>query len=89
MLLIVCGPIRLGCEIILDVAESTLNLIQKNVRNRRKQLGVSQEELADRSGLHRTYIGAIERGERNLTVASLEKLARALKCRVSDLVSKP
>src|ERR1043166_5959890 len=48
------------------------------VRTRRKQLGISQEELAGRAGLHRTYVADIERGARNLSLANIEKLAYAL-----------
>jgi transcriptional regulator with XRE-family HTH domain len=48
------------------------------VRRHRNNLGISQEELAFRSGLHRTYIGGIERGERNPTLSSIEKIAKAL-----------
>ena len=48
------------------------------VRTRRKKLGISQEELAGRAGLHRTYVADIERGARNLSLANIEKLARAL-----------
>jgi CheY-like chemotaxis protein len=48
------------------------------VRTRRKNLGISQEELAGRAGLHRTYVADIERGARNLSLANIEKLARAL-----------
>ena len=69
--------------------ESTLQIIAENVRNRRKKLELSQEELAERSGLHRTYVGAIERGERNITIISLEKVALALGCQVPDLVRAP
>lgn len=48
------------------------------VRSQRGELGISQEELAKRCGLHRTYIGAIERGERNVSLATLELLAVGL-----------
>src|SRR6185436_7235188 len=48
------------------------------IRTRRKLLGISQEELAGRAGLHRTYVADIERGARNLSLANIEKLARAL-----------
>jgi transcriptional regulator with XRE-family HTH domain len=46
---------------------------------------VSQEEFADLCGLDRTYVGGIERGERNLALVNVEKLARALKISLSDL----
>jgi transcriptional regulator with XRE-family HTH domain len=48
------------------------------VRKRRQRLGWSQEELADRCGLHRTYIGGIERGERNVSLRNLDLIARTL-----------
>jgi transcriptional regulator with XRE-family HTH domain len=51
------------------------------------ELGLSQEELAGRAGLHRTYIGSIERGERNLAVGNLFALADALKVDVAGLLS--
>jgi transcriptional regulator with XRE-family HTH domain len=48
------------------------------VRRRRAEVGLSQEALADRAGIHRTYIGGIERGERNPTLLMIHRLARAL-----------
>jgi len=48
------------------------------VRTERKRQGISQEELAGRAGLHRTYVADIERGARNLSLANIEKLAKAL-----------
>jgi transcriptional regulator with XRE-family HTH domain len=57
----------------------------KALRARRRQLGVSQEEFADLCGLDRTYVGGIERGERNLGLVNIEKLARALKISLSDV----
>ena len=50
----------------------------KKIRKRREELGISQEELADRAGLDRTYIGGVERGERNLGLLNLLKIAIAL-----------
>jgi len=55
------------------------------LRSRRAKLGVSQEEFADLCGLDRTYGGGIERGERNVALVNLEKLARALKISLSEL----
>ena len=48
------------------------------VRMLRKKKGFSQEAFADLCGLHRTYIGAIERGERNISLENIEKIARSL-----------
>lgn len=62
-------------------------VIAENVRRQRKVTGLSQEAFADKCGLHRTYIGAIERGERNLTVNTLSRIADALGCAASDLLS--
>jgi transcriptional regulator with XRE-family HTH domain len=57
----------------------------KALRARRRKLGLSQEEFADLCGLDRTYVGGIERGERNLALVNIEKLARAFKVSLSDL----
>ena len=57
----------------------------KAVRKRRHQLGVSQEEFADMCGLDRTYIGGIERGERNVALVNIEKIAKAFKLPLSQL----
>ena len=57
------------------------------VRTQRQILGMSQEKLAEASGLHRTYIGAIERGERNISLLNILKLAQALSVTPSDLLS--
>jgi transcriptional regulator with XRE-family HTH domain len=58
-----------------------------NIRTLRSQLGVSQEELADMCSLHRTYVGAIERGERNVTLSTLEVFSKALGVSVPDLLT--
>lgn len=57
----------------------------KSVRDWRHQLGFSQEQLAERADLHRTYVSDVERGARNVSLESIEKLARALKIPVSTL----
>jgi len=50
----------------------------EKVRELRKQKGLSQEELAFKANLHRTYIGMVERAEKNVTLLSIEKIANAL-----------
>ena len=56
------------------------------VRVLRTAQGMSQEVLAQKSGLHRTYIGGIERGEHNISLINIEKIARALKLSITDIV---
>src|SRR5271168_4531815 len=56
-----------------------------SVRTWRHRLGISQEELAGRAGLHRTYICDVERGARNVSLESIEKLARALEISTATL----
>jgi len=60
--------------------------VGRRVRTLREKAGWSQEELGFKSGLHRNYIGGIERGERNVAVVNLAKLARALSVRPRDLL---
>jgi transcriptional regulator with XRE-family HTH domain len=60
--------------------------LAQNVRALRSSLGLSQEELADRCGLHRTYVGAIERAERNVTLSTLEVFSESLGVPVPDLL---
>lgn len=55
------------------------------IRNRRHELGLSQKELAHRSGLNRTYISQLEQGTRNISLESAENLAEALKITLSEL----
>jgi transcriptional regulator with XRE-family HTH domain len=60
------------------VAKDLQTLFGKRVREIRQQLGISQEGLADRCGLHRTYVGGIERGERNPSLINIGRIADAL-----------
>lgn len=57
----------------------------KAIRRRRRELDLSQEELAERAELHRTYVSDIERGDRNPSLENIEKLAKALGIKVSAL----
>lgn len=58
----------------------------RRVRRERERLGFSQEKLGERAKLHRTYIGMIERAEKNITLVNIDKVARALGVRIKDLV---
>jgi len=62
-------------------------MLGKAVRQRRLALGWSQEKLAEQTGLHWTYVGGIERGERNVGFKNLVKLARAFKASPSELIA--
>lgn len=61
-------------------------VIASNIKKLREERGLSQEKLAAESGLHRTYIGMIERCEKNVTVVSLEKIASALNVEIIELI---
>jgi transcriptional regulator with XRE-family HTH domain len=60
-------------------------LVGKRIRALRKEKGLSQEELGDLADLHYTYIGAVERGERNCSIDSLSKIAKGLDANVVEL----
>jgi transcriptional regulator with XRE-family HTH domain len=67
---------------------SILNVIGSNVRHYRTILGLSQEKLAELAGLHRTYVGAVERGERNISAKNIAKIAEVLGVEPYRLVKK-
>lgn len=58
--------------------QARLQALGQRIRDERTRLGLSQEDLAHRAGLHRTYVGSVERGERNISVGSLYTLADQL-----------
>ena len=72
------------------MAESaSVKNVAVSVRKLRKARGWSQEEFASRCNLHRTYVGAIERAEENLTLKTLDKLAKALQVHPAQLLTLP
>lgn len=69
-------------------SQDPLAVFGDRVRAARLEMGLSQEALAERAGLHRTYVGGIERGERNLSLINLLKLAEALELDPGALVAR-
>jgi transcriptional regulator with XRE-family HTH domain len=68
--------------------DGQLKRLGEAFRARRKALGLSQEALADAAGIDRAHMGKIERGERNVTLLNIVKIAAALDGKVSDLLAE-
>ena len=68
------------------VKNRSLIELGNNIRKIRNDLELSQEHLAEKADLDRTYVGGIERGERNVTIISILKISRALECELVDIV---
>lgn len=68
-----------------NITETRL-LFARNLRKEREARGISQEMLAELAGLHRTYVGSVERGERNISIDNIERLAKALGMEPVDLL---
>lgn len=66
------------------MAKAILENFGKKVKEERLKQGLSQEELAERAGVHRTYIGMIERAEKNITLENIEKISKALGTKISN-----
>ncbi|TQK04579.1 helix-turn-helix protein [Herbaspirillum sp. SJZ130] len=76
----------------MPVPPKNCRLVQtfaRNVRERRLALGISQEALAEAAGVHRTYVGMIERGEKNVTIYNIERIATALDVSAASLLINP
>lgn len=71
----------------MDSKRKILIKFGERVREIRKEKGISQEQLSFKADLHRTYIGMIERAEKNITLVNIEKIANALKVSVNDLMN--
>jgi transcriptional regulator with XRE-family HTH domain len=63
-------------------------IFSQKLKEIRQTKGLSQEELADIAGLHRTYVGSVERSERNISIDNMEKLATALDVDITDLLKE-
>ena len=70
------------------IIQPTRILFAENLRREREERGLSQEALADIAGLHRTYVGSVERGERNISVDNIERLALALRLDPAELLRR-
>jgi transcriptional regulator with XRE-family HTH domain len=66
-----------------------LQRLGDRVRERRLALNLTQAALAETCGLHRTFVGSVERGERNLALISLRKIAKALRVTPAELLAEP
>lgn len=62
-------------------------VLARNLRRLRRSTGLSQEELAARAGLHRTYVSSVERGQRNVSLENIFALARGLGCAPQELIA--
>jgi transcriptional regulator with XRE-family HTH domain len=72
----------------LQVSREELRQIGDRIRDKREARGLSQIEIGALAGLHRTYIGGVERGERNISALNLIAIARALRVEVGDLFER-
>ena len=70
----------------METKKNILVNFGERVREIRKEKGLSQEELAHKADLHRTYIGMIERAEKNITLLNIEKIANALEVNIKELI---
>lgn len=70
-----------GCDLMSNIAK----ILGQRMKNRRVELNLSQEKLAEKAGVHPTYIGQLERGEKNVSVENVEKISQALDVSLSTL----
>lgn len=71
--------------IIISMKREVLIRFGNKVREQRLALGLSQEELASKAGVHRTYIGMVERAEKNITLTNIEKFSKALGLSIDEI----
>ena len=86
----VCRPIVVTNPTLTRMSDSlqepARKVFARNLRKCRTKNGLSQERLADLTGLHRTYVGSVERGERNVSIDNMERFALALNVPLPDLL---
>ena len=82
----ICNFVNIIPRQYLMSKEPILLKFGQNVQEKRKSLKLSQEQLAELAGVHRTYIGMIERAEKNITLCNIEKIAKALNVDVCSLL---
>ncbi len=70
------------------MSSNARKIFAQRLRQIRQIKGLSQEELADMAGLHRTYVGSVERSERNVSIDNMERLANALEVDITELLKK-
>lgn len=73
---------------MLNVGMDVTQIFAENIKRIRLAKGLSQEALADLAGLHRTYVGAVERSERNITLINANRIAEALGVKLSDCLKE-
>ena len=78
----------MGGKQLRKPSQEITHVLAANLRDYRRSKGISQEELADMCDLHRTYVGSVERGERNVTISTLEVLAAVLGVTVPELLTR-
>ncbi len=68
------------------MSKDPIEVVAVRIRDLRTKKNWSQEELAEKANLHRTYVGAVERSERNITLRTLNRIAEALGCEMTELL---
>jgi DNA-binding XRE family transcriptional regulator len=77
-----------GYALVVPAAKSPRQILAQNLRKERTRLGLSQEKLAERAGLHRTYVGGVERAERNVSIDNIQRLAAAVGRSMAEILSE-
>lgn len=68
--------------------QKTLDILASNIKKKRAEQKINQDELAFRAGVHRAYVGSVERSEKNITIGSIYKIAQALNTTIYELLTE-